>query len=1060
MKLHSHFVRNVVLSQLLLFSPFCGLVSAQQKDNPVTVTQSVRITGKITDADGKPVAGVSVQVKGGEVVAISNDEGLYSANVPGNAVLVFTSLGFAGNQVPVNNQRVLNTVMGSTQKSLEEVVVVGYGTQRKRAVTGSVVSVGYDQFKDRSFSNVAQSLEGTVAGVNITTTQGAPGFGPSIRIRGITSITAGTTPLYVVDGMAMENFDLNLINPQDIQSIDILKDAASSAIYGSRGANGVILVTTKLGKAGKAQVNVTIEHGLQEVTRRVKVMNAQEWIRYYIDARNNAWIARGGKASDPNSARVQSKTYLIPPEFLTNPGQFGNGTDWQDVVFRTARTNNVQMSVSGGTDKTQYLFSAGYLDQDAVVIDNFYKRLSLRTNIRQKISDKLAVGMNLSLTGTNDRTDGTTGKSDVISLAIQSDPIFPLYNENGNLGFLDPNSTWNRFSSYGVQLWHPYSLIKFANKINKTYNSIASGYLEYKPFQDLTFRSSINGTLTNRNYSWFWQTNQGYGYSNLLPAQATYNTYTNTNWMTENTLAYDKKIGEHTVGAIVGYSAQKQRGDSSVQGSTNFPNDLVETLNAAGTFTQSGTTTGQWSLLSWLGRVSYSYKNRYFVNGTIRRDGSSRFGPNTRWGYFPSIAGGWLISDEKFMENARVVNNLKLRVSYGVTGNNQIPNYGPVSLLGGSRYAYGDNVVNGLRVITIPNPNLRWEKTNQFNVGVDLAILNNRVNVTAEYYNSVTRDLLLNVPVPITTGFGTQLTNIGKVRNRGVELTISTKNIHGPAFRWSTDFNISANRNKVLQLGPGNAPVIAEDWGRFVTEVGQPISNYVGYIFDGVYNNQKQIDEGPRYPSGILVTPGDPIVRDVDGNGKIDANDRTYIGNAQPDYIGGLTNTFSYKNFEFAFMLQGTFGNEILNQQSRFSKFWNDSRNSYAVVNNYWKSEQEPGDGQIFKPNAEYKGLQTQFSSYWIEDGSFVRIKNVRLSYAIPQKITAKTPFRGARLYVNAENVYVFSDYLGYDPENSTYSTGTDASTSNGSTPGLQVGADYGGYPIPLTVTFGIKLDF
>lgn len=947
--------------------------------------------------------------------------------------------------------------------SLDQVVVVGYGSQRKRAVTGSVVSVGYEQFKDRSFANVAQSIEGTVAGVNIITTQGAPGFGPTIRVRGINSITAGTNPLFVVDGMAMENFDLNIINPQDIQSIEILKDAASAAIYGSRGANGVILITTKLGKPGKPQVNLSYEHGLQKVVRRVKLMDAQQWIRYYIDARNNAWMASGPgrSASDPNSVRGNNKNYLIPEEFITDPGKFGKGTDWQDVMFRTAQSKNTQVSISGGTDKAQYLFSAGYLDQDAVLIDNFYKRLALRTNIRQKILDNLTAGLNISFTGVHNRTDGVEGKSDVISLGLQNDPIFPVFNENGNLGFLDPNSEWNRFASFGVQLWHPYSLIKFADKLNKFYNTIAGGYIEYKPISDLTFRSSINAVLTQRNYNWFWRTNAGYGYSTLLPAEGRYQTYNNLNWLTENSLSYDKQFGDHTIGAMVAYTAQKQRGDTSQQRSTNYPNDLVQTLNAAGTPVLSTTTAGEWSVLSWLSRISYSYKDRYFINGTIRRDGSSRFGETTRWGYFPSLSAGWLISDELFMQNVSFVNNLKLRVSYGVTGNNQIPNYGPISLLEGTRYVYSDNVVNGIRVATIPNPNLKWERTNQFNVGVDLALFNNRLNVTAEVYNSITKDLLLNVPIPILTGFATQLTNIGKIRNRGLELSISSKNMVHPNFRWATDFNISFNKNKVLQLGPNNAPVIVEEWGsRFVTAVGEPISNYEGYIFDGVYNNQNEIDKGPKYPSGIVVTPGDPRVRDVDGNGIINAADRTTLGNAQPDFIAGLTNTFTYKNLELSFMLHGIFGNEIVNQQTRYNKFWNDSRNAYAAINNYWRSEQEPGDGKTFKPNAEYKGMQTQFSSFWVEDGSFVRIKNIRLSYTLPQLLASKTPFRNLRVYVNAENVHVFSDYLGFDPENSMYSTGTDAAAANTTfPPGLMVGADYGSYPIPLTVTFGIKLD-
>lgn len=1075
MKIRKGLVKSLLLSQFLLFS-VVPCVLAQNNGMP-SRTKQLKISGKVTDDKGAPLAGVTVQVKGGKVIAMTGDNGDFTGTADEGTVLQFTSQGFGTYESIVKNQETLTVKLATDSKSLDDVVVIGYGTQKKRAVTGSVVSVGYDQFKDRSFTNVAQSLEGAIAGVNITTSQGAPGFGPTIKIRGTSSITAGTTPLFVVDGMALENFDLNLINPQDIQSVEILKDAASSAIYGSRGANGVILVTTKLGKAGKPQVSVTYEHGISKVNRTVKMMDAQQWIQYYIDARNNAWVLLdpvNNKATDDNTKRSLvsgAKNYMIPPDFLTNPGQFGKGTDWQDVVFRTAITNNAQVSLSGGTDKTSYLFSVGYLDQQAVVIEDFYKRLSLRTNIRQKISERVTAGLNIAFTGAYDRTDGTTGKSDAISLALQSDPIFPEYNENGNLGFLDPNSAWKRFQTYGVQLWNPHSLISYADKLNKYYNTLANGYLEVKPINDLTIKGSLSANLTNTNYNWYWETGQGYGYSSVLPAQATARNLSAFNWLGEITGNYTKTLGDHTIGLIAGYSAQKQRYDSTTVNATDFPNDLVRTINAAGTITKpsAGNGASEWSLLSVLGRVSYGFKNRYFVNATLRRDGSSRFGPNTKWGTFPSVSGAWLISDEGFMQNTTAVSNLKLRVSYGQTGNNLIPNYGSVSLVNTSRYVNGTSVVNGLSTISIANPNLKWEKTNQYNVGIDLALFNNRVNITADAYKSVTKDMLLNVPVPAYTGFTSQLTNIGSMENKGIELSISSKNINGNAFKWTTDFNISLNRNKVLKLGPNNSPIEIDEWGYFVTEIGQPLSNYKGYIFDGLYNNQAQINNSVHYAG---AAPGDPIIRDVNGDKKIDANDRTILGNIQPDFSAGITNTLSYKGFEFSFMLQGVFGSEVWNQQTRFSKFWNDSRNSYASSINYWKSEQDPGDGKTFKPYATFPATAqgkgafiTGYSTYWMEDASFVRIKNLRLAYSLPQSIIGHTPFKNARIYANAENVYVFSDYVGFDPQNSTYSVGTSSQPganggSSSNPPGLMLGADYGAYPIPFVLTFGLKVDF
>jgi TonB-linked SusC/RagA family outer membrane protein len=1037
-----------------------------------------RISGKVTDTNGVPVEGVSIQRKNGAVLGITAADGTFRISANKGDVLIFTSGGFEDQETTITSAESLTLRLEKRTVSMDDVVVVGYGTQKKKAVTGSVASVGFDKFRDRSFSNVAQSLQGMIAGVNITTSQGAPGFGPTIKIRGTSSITAGTTPLYVVDGMALENFDLNQLNPQDIQSVEVLKDAASSAIYGSRGANGVILVTTKLGRAGKPQINLTFEQGLSVVNRKVEMMDAQQWIQYYIDARNNAWVLLdpvNNKPTDDNARRTAvsgsgAKNYLIPPDFLTNPGQFGKGTDWQDAVFRPARTTNAMLSLSGGTENTSYLFSAGYLDQEAVVIKNFYKRLTLRTNIRQKINDRITTGLNLAFTGTQDRTDGTTGKSDAISLAIQSDPIFPEYNENGNLGFLDPKSTWSRFQTYGVQLWNPHSLIDYADKLNKRYNTLANGYLEIRPIKDLLLKGNLSGNLTGTNYNWYWVSGQGYGYSSVLPAQATAQSLNAFNWLGELTASYDKTFGDHQIGAIAGYSAQKQRFDSSTVNASSFPNDLVRTINAAGVVSKPGSGNGssEWSLLSMFARATYSYKNRYFLNATLRRDGSSRFGENSKWGMFPSVSAGWVVSDEAFMADMASVNQLKLRASYGRTGNNLIPNYGAISLLSTSRYVNGTSVQNGLQPISIANPNLKWELTDQLNIGFDLAMLRNRLNVTFDVYRSVTNDMLLNVPVPAYTGFTSQLTNIGSMENRGIELGISSRNVAKGDFRWTTDFNISANRNKVLKLGPNNTPIEINEWGFFVTSVGQPISNYVGYVFDGIYQNVAQVAKLPGYPG---AAPGDPIIRDIDGNGKITTADVKVLGNAQPNFTAGITNTFSYKGLELSFMLQGVFGNEIWNQQTRFSRFWNDSRNSYAASYKYWRSEANPGDGKTFKPYATYPSTAlgkgafiTGYSDYWMEDGSFVRIKNIRLSYMLPEKSMRKLGLKSARIYANAENVHVFSKYLGFDPENSTYSVGTSTNPgANGGAsttpPGLMLGADYGAYPIPAMYTLGLKVD-
>ncbi|MBO0947897.1 SusC/RagA family TonB-linked outer membrane protein [Fibrella forsythiae] len=1027
-------------------------------------TKAITVTGRVSDENGNPLPGASVVVKSTNTGTTSNQDGNYSITVDENALLVFSSISYDPQEIPVGARSVINVSMLSSNKTLNEVVVVGYGTQSKRAITGAVASVGFNEFKDRSFSNVTQSLAGKIAGVNITQSQGAPGVAPIIRIRGVSSITAGTNPLFVVDGVPLENFNLNLINPQDIESVDVLKDASSAAIYGSRGASGVILITTKLGKPGKTNISAGYEYGTQQVIRKVKMMNAQQWINYYNDAHNNAWVDLNpavNKATDPNSARPV--TYRIPDDFITNPQQFGAGTDWQDAMFRVAPSHNAQLSVSGGTEKTQFLFSGAYLDQDAVLDANYYKRLSIRSNIKHKVTDRLTIGLNLGATTIFDRTDGTQGKSDVVSLALQSDPIFPIFNENGNLGYRDPNSVWNKYLPYNdLNLWHPYSLTRYIDKQNKSFNTLGTAFADYYITDNLKFRTSISGNAYNNRYNSYRFKNQGYGYSSLLAAEGNSQTAYSLNWLSENTLTYDKQFGDHSLNVLAGYSVQKQRDEFSSVTAGSFPNDLVETLNA-GVVTSGSTTATEWSIISYLARAQYNFQNKYFFTAAIRRDGSSRFGTATRWGYFPSVSAGWLISDEKFMQNVKFINSLKLRASYGIAGNNQIPNYGSISLLGTSNYVSGGTLASGLAISNIANTNLKWERTNQLNIGLDMRLLNDRIGISAEFYNSITRDMLLNVPIPDISGFSNQLTNIGEMQNRGVELNLNTKNVVGK-FNWSTDFNISANKNKVLQLGPGNAPIIYTDFVVTVkTEVGQPISNFYGYKFDGIFQNQAAIDAAPHAAS---TKPGDPIVRDVNGDGKINADDRVTLGNYQPDFIAGITNNFSYKGFDLSIFFQGSFGGEIVNQNYRYSGFWNNGRNMYAFVDNRWRSEANPGDGIHPRATLNLTGLQDQFSNLFVEDASFVRLKNIRLSYTLPSALLAKTPFKTTRVYVNADNAYLWSKYTNYDPENTTYnatsfSGGSNGLNASGNAPnGAFVGVDYGSYPVPRVITVGIKTDF
>jgi TonB-linked SusC/RagA family outer membrane protein len=1030
----------------------------------LSFAQSHSVSGVVKDAAGETMIGVSVTEKGTTIGTITDFNGKFTITVADRATLVFSYVGYIAQEIAVAGKTTINVTLAEDNEQLDEVVVVGYGTVRKRDLTGSVSSFGADKLKNRPYSNALQSLSGQVSGVQISQSQGAPGLAPTIKVRGASSINAGTTPLYVIDGIPLEdntirsgdassntsNMDfnrnpLNNINPNDIESIEVLKDASSAAIYGSRGANGVVIVTTKQGKAGKTKVDVNYEFGISNVNRRIEMMDAKEWMAFEIAARNNTWATI--LKNNPNA--VRGNNTLIPPEF-SDPvwlERIGNGTDWQDVLLRTAYSHNVQVSASGGNEKTQFMFSGGYLNSQGVVDQNEYDRMTLRSNIKHKFSNKFSAGVNIGISRTNDASFGTAGKSDAVSLNLQNVPIFPLYVETGSLGFKDPNSIWNTFVKYGFQFWHPYSLTREMTKNKLTNTTTANTYVEWNIIDGLTFKTAANANIEDSHFTSYWNEGQKWGYSGWVNATGNLITMQSFNWVWENTLNYNKTFNkDHAVTALLGYTAQEQRLDYSDMTSGSFPNDMVKTLNA-GKVTSGGTSATEWSLLSYLGRATYAYQDKYLASAAIRADGCSRFGANNRWGYFPSASLGWRMSEEEFMNSQKNwIDNLKLRLSYGATGNNQIPNYGSVGLLGYSSYVSGENVVQGIYTNTFPDRNLKWEKTSQVNFGIDATILDQRINFSFDAYYSRTRDLLLNVPIPVITGFRSTLTNIGELENRGVEFTVSTKNLTGE-FTWNTDFNISANRNKVLKLGSNDAPILLTvNDAISKTEVGQPIGNYYGYIFDGVIMKQSDIDNNV-YPVWPGSEAGDPKVRDVNNDGKINSDDRTILGNYQPDFSWGMNNTFACKGVELAVMLTGVQGAEIMNQNSRFLKSFNGDRNAYQYVTNCWKSESDPGNGLINKPRVTQNTVQSLSSSYWVEDGSFVRIKNIRLGYNLPSALVNKIKIAGAKFYVNMENVYVFSKYSNYDPEGSTYQAG------------VLVGFDYGAYPSPFVATMGVSIN-
>lgn len=1043
---------------------FCVLLISLSNRSQAQGRASVTVSGKVTDkSTAQPLAGVSVQVKNGNTATVTDAEGAFSIQVAGNGTLLFSFVGFGEQAIKVSNNTTINVEMESGNVSLNEVVVVGYGTQTKKDITGSVASVGAKQLQDRAVVSFGEALAGQVSGVQVQQTSGAPGGGMSIKIRGTGSITAGNAPLYVVDGVPLDNSvstaalqggdigdqspvnPLAAINPGDIQSIEILKDAAATAIYGSRGANGVVLITTKQGVAGKTQISLNASTGWQQIAKKVDLMNAEQYSQRQIDARNNDWIRAGGNVNDPNSVR-NSPAYKIADEFK-NAGSLPSN-DWQDLLYRTAPMQNYQLAASGGTDAVRFYLSGNYQDQQGIIINSGYKKYAFRGNIDAKVSDKIRVGFRLSPSYTSNRIATSGGIADYGAIAttvLSTPPLYPARNQNGGyatsyLLHYDDNTTQNIIFN---------NALAFGEGIQNTMNqfsTVGSLFTTIDIVKNLQFKTSINADINIFNSNKFSPS-----FISVNPSAGRSYAATNISWINENTLTYNNTFNDkHNLNVLAGLTEQKSTFNSTLVNANSFPNDLVPTLNA-GIVTGGNSMRSEWSLVSLLGRITYDYDGKYLVTAAFRRDGSSRFGKDNKWGNFPSFSAGWRLSEEAFMQNVKAVSELKLRASYGWTGNNQIPDYSSVGLINGANYILGSgdgSVLSGLALSNLPNPNLGWEQAQAFDLGIDLGLFDNRVFVTADYYNKLTSSLLLNVPVPFSTGFESYLNNLGKLRNKGFEFSIESRNIQRKNWSWTTNLNASFNRNKVEALGPNGSPIIVANRAQensltHITQIGSPLGSFFGYVFDGVFRDQDEID---KYGALSGTTPGDAKFRDLDGNGIINDLDKTIIGDNLPRVTYGITNSFTYGGFDFSFLLQGAQDVEVVNLVKRSNYL-----NVGAEFTNYWKSPENPGDGQTFRPGNS--PVNRQISSWLIEDASFLRVKNVTLGYRF-LKLPASSVLKNARIYVNAQNLFTFTKYKGYNPEVNT--TEGDPWISSALTPGI----DYGTYPMPRTIVIGLNLGF
>ena len=1022
-----------------------------------TSDQQKTVSGKVTDTTGAPLPGVSVVVKGTTTGTITDFDGKFSLNnFPQNATLLFSFVGMKTQEISVGNKTSISVVMEDETVGIDEVVAIGYGTVRKKDLTGAVASIGTKTIKDLPISHPSQALQGQIAGVDVKQSSATPGGGTVIRVRGAGSISASSSPLYVVDGYPLGDQNLNAVNPNDIESIEILKDASAAAIYGSRGANGVVLITTKSGKSGKLNINFDTYAGIQQVGKKMDVLNRDQFIEYSKEAFNTNYVSKvaGAKASDPLSARPSASRYKYPEVFDTNPSGLPN-TDWQDEIFRSAPVQNYQLSLSGGDAKTQYMFSGGYYSQDGIVINTDYERYNARAKVDSKLTDFLKIGINLTsyYSQENRLNEGHWASDGVVLAALATAPIVPVYNENGTFGSQ---------AVYAVQSDGLTGVTNaVANSTIKNYYTtarvLANMYAEIDLYKGLKFKTTIGGDIVNvRRTNFRPSTVPANGVVAPLPStfrSGVASTNQNFNWLNENTLNYSTKFGtKHALDAVAGFTVQKNIWDSNEASGSDFPDDIIQTIGVAKVKT-GASDRSEWSMVSYLGRVNYRFMDKYYLTASIRSDGSSRFGKNKKYGYFPSASIAWRASEEEFMKNISWIRNLKVRTSYGLTGNNSMSggNYASIGLVSTDNYVFGSgvgSVVSGASQSTIQNDNLSWEKTKQFDFGLEFNILSDKIFFTADYYNRLTTDLLLQVDVPAITGFTTAWQNIGEMRNTGLEFSLNARVISGAKFKWNSNFNISFNKNEVLALGPQGDPIRSNGGvgDTHITMIGKPIGNFYGYKQIGVYMNAADLAANPKEGTSKV---GDVKYLDVSEDGVINANDRTVIGNNNPDFTYGFNNTFTYKNFDLSVMVYGSQGAEILHLAKRFYENMEGNQQQLTTVLNRWKSEADPGNGIIPRANSLTTGLNNAVSSRWVEDGSFLKISNITLGYNLPENLAKRIKMQAARVYLSGQNLYTFTKYSGYNPEVSF--TGDNV---------LAPGSDYGGYPTARIVSIGFNLTF
>ncbi|NDV84014.1 TonB-dependent receptor [Bacteroides sp. 51] len=991
------YVSKILLFMLALtFS--VGLSSQNQR----------KITGTITDEEGESIIGASVTVKDTGIGTITDMDGRFSLDVNSDAVIVVSYIGYLPQEVPVQGKTDIRIILRENSEMLDEVVVVGYGVVRKKDLTGSLSSVGAKAMQDKPVFNIGEALQGRAAGVQVINS-GTPGGNVSIRVRGLGSIN-NSDPLLVIDGVPTD-MPLNALNQNDVETVDILKDASATAIYGSRGANGVVLITTKKGKAGDGTISVSANFGIQEATSVPKMLNASQFASLH-----NEMMANNNMGQRPDFA---------------DPLSWGEGTDWIDALLGTAKMQNYSISYSGGNDKSSYYVSGGVLDQEGIVINTSYRRYTLQFNNESRVRSWLKFGNNITLSH-----DVKKNGSYSVLNTLASLPTQPILNEDGT--YSGPGTE----SQFYGDLRNPIGTARLEKNTTKGYNILGNLYGEIYLFDKITYK--MTGGIDFK----FWDSvnfSPKYDWK-PIPVPNSYRGESSNKSLTylwDNTLTYmDTFKDKHNLNVMLGSSAQNNVYNNMSASVKEFLSDNYNQLNNGLLDPTVGGSKNEWALLSFFGRINYSFDDKYLFTATVRRDGTSRIAKGNRWGTFPSFSAAWRLSEESFYKKNDVLSDLKLRAGYGVTGNQAVlDNYAAVTRLKTAQYVFNGTPVSTLYPLVMSNPDIKWETVKQANVGFDATMFNQRINITFDTYIKNTTDMLVSMVVPITTGYSdiyTPMINAGKVRNKGWELTISSQNLKGTV-EWNTDVNVSYNKNKVIKLN-NSVPIYS---GYQHHQEGRPVGSFYGWVTNGLFQNWDEVNnyayqyQGADAANG--TAPGDIKFLDINNDGVVNDYDRTYIGNPTPTWNFSMNNSLLYKGFDLNVFLQGVAGNDIYNANRVTLEGMYTVRNQTRKVLDRWTGE---GTSHSM-PRAIYSdpNKNTRTSNRFIEDGKYLRLKNVTLGYTLPAAVLKKAYISNLRIYMSAQNLLTLTDYSGFDPE-------------------VQGGVDNSNYPLTRNISFGIDIKF